>query len=146
MPHSHWKEPNWALPEDQIDDTYAVYQLLDEKSACKFHLEEMKNGVNVSGTATCDENGETYNLDEEIVLTKTGTYTFVADDGSSLRCQVILEDYPTIIEISCTPTYAELKGNVKQVSTLIQCTFKLISTITISSKLITVLKQLSITN
>lgn len=41
---SHWKEPNWALPEDQIDDTYAVYQLLDEKSACKFHLEEMKMG------------------------------------------------------------------------------------------------------
>ena len=40
------------------------YQLLDEKSARKFHLEEMKNGVNVSGTATCDENGETYNLDE----------------------------------------------------------------------------------
>ena len=119
---SHWKEPNWALPEDQIDDTYAVYQLLDEKSACKFHLEEMKNEVNVSGTATCDENGETYNLDEEIVLTKAGTYTFVADGGSSLRCQVILEDYPTIIEISCTPTYAELKGNVKQVSTLIKCT------------------------
>lgn len=119
---SHWKEPNWALPEDQIDDTYAVYQLLDEKSACKFHLEGMKNGVNVSGTAACDENGETYNLDEEITLTKAGTYTFVADDDSSLRCQVILEDYPTIIEISCTPPYAELKGNVKQVFTLIKCT------------------------
>ena len=35
---------------------------------------------NVSGTATCDETGETYNLESEIVLTKAGTYTFVADD------------------------------------------------------------------
>lgn len=118
----HWQEPDWTLPEDQIDDTYAVYALVDEKSACKFSLEEMKNGVNVNGTATCDETGETYNLGEEITLTKAGTYTFVADDGSSLRCQVILEDYPTIIEISCTPPYAELKGSVKQVSTLIKCT------------------------
>lgn len=119
---SKWKEPNWSLPEDQIDDTYAIYQLLDEASACKFHLEEMKNGVNVSGTATCDETGETYNLESEIILTKAGTYTFTADDGSSLRCQVILKDYPTVIEISCTPEYAELKGTVKQVSTLIKCT------------------------
>lgn len=118
---SKWKEPNWSLPESQIDDTYAVYQLLDEVSACKFSLEEMKNGVNVSGTATCDETGETYNLESEIVLTKAGTYTFVADDGSSLRCQVILEDYPTIIELTVDPSYAELKGTIKQVYCLIRC-------------------------
>ena len=30
-------------------------------SLIHIYLEEMKNGVNVSGTATCDENGETYN-------------------------------------------------------------------------------------
>lgn len=117
----NWKEPDWSLPEDQIDSTYAVYGLVDETSACRFHLEEMKDGMNVSGTVICEETDEIYNLGDEITLTKAGTYNFVANDGSSLRCQVILEDYPTIVELTIDPEYAELKGSIKQVSCIIKC-------------------------
>lgn len=116
-----WLEPDWSLPEDQIDDIYAVYALLDSTSACKFSLEELKDGGIMKGSVTCSETGQSYNLNSDIVLTKAGTYTFIADDGSFLQCQVILKDYPTIIELTITPDYAELKGSIKQASCIIKC-------------------------
>lgn len=121
MNDPNWKEPDWTLPEDQINDSYAVYTLVDETSKCIFSIEEIKDGVGVQGSVTCEETEKSYNLGSEITLGKAGTYTFVADDGTSLQCQLILEDYPTIIELTVDPEYAELKGSVKQVSCLIKC-------------------------
>lgn len=118
----NWKEPDWSLPEEQIDDTRAVYSLVNSDSKCQFSLEQLVNGVNVQGSVTCSETGDSYNLNSDITLIQPGTYTFVADDGSSLECQVIIEDYPTVIELSITPSYAELGGSVKQVSCIIKCT------------------------
>lgn len=118
----NWKEPDWSLPEDQIMDDRAVYTLVNKDSVCKFSIEEIKNGMSINGSVTCLENNESYDLGTEISLNQPGSYTFLADDGSFLQCQVILEDYPTVIEITCNPETAELKGSVKQVSTIIKCT------------------------
>lgn len=118
----NWVVPDWSLPSEQLDDTYAEYQLT-QGSICKFSLEAILNGGIVSsGDVILEETKEAYKLGQEIELKDPGIYNFFLESQPNLTCQVNITDYPLELEISCNPTEAELGGTVKQVQTVVKVT------------------------
>lgn len=122
---SNWLLPNWSLPEDQINDTYAKYRLADENSSCKFSIQGIKNGLGLVGNIYCKKRGtegeKEYTFGEQIIINEAGIYDFTYSEDTSLVCTLEVLDFETLIQVTCNPTHGVLKGSIRQVSTEVSC-------------------------